>query len=182
MERQQARALAEALADVAIFHGMSPEQIMTVVGSAERVELAAGETLFREGDPVDGFYLLQQGAISVRKQLNGRDTEVAEVAAKTAIGESGMIGGDRRMASCVAASDCVLYRISRSAFDRLCASGSAATVRLVLNIASILRERLDRLNAAFVELSERAASAQGGGERVVELEVFRRKLYTEWAF
>ncbi|RME76076.1 MAG: cyclic nucleotide-binding domain-containing protein [Planctomycetota bacterium] len=181
MERKQAQELAEALQGVKIFHGMSPQQIATVVGSAEPIALSAGEPVFREGDPVDGFYLLVSGSISVRRQLHGRETEVASLEAQTAIGESGMIGGDRRMASCVAATDCLLYKISRSSFDRLCASGSAATVRLVLNIASILRARLDQLNRAFVELSERAARGEGP-EREVELEVFRRQLYTEWMF
>jgi CRP-like cAMP-binding protein len=182
LEEQQAKALAEVLGDVAIFNGMSAEQIATVVRSAERLEVPAGEAVFREDEIVDGFYLLERGTISVRKKLNDREAEVGVVEPQTAIGESGMIGGNRRMASCIAATDCVVYRITRGAFDRLCANGSAATVRLVLNIAAILRQRLDRLNEAFVAMSERAQGAGVLSDKVVELDVFRQKLYTEWAF
>lgn len=174
--------LARQLADVSLFQGMSPEQIATIVGGAERQHYAAGEVICREGDPVDGFYILLEGRVSVRKAQGEREAEVAVLSPKAVFGEMGLIGGKPRSASCVPAEPCVIYRIDRAAFEELCARGGAATVRLVLNLAAIIAARLESLTAAFAELTERVEHARKPEDKVHELDVFRDKLYTEWAF
>lgn len=56
-------ALAAELRQSSIFGGLAESELLQIAGYAERIQLAKGETLFREGDPVIGFYVVLRGSI-----------------------------------------------------------------------------------------------------------------------
>lgn len=56
-------ALAAALRQTSIFSGLSEADLAEIAGYSERQTLAKGEILFREGDPVSGFYVVLKGLI-----------------------------------------------------------------------------------------------------------------------
>ena len=56
-------ALAQALQRTSIFSGLGAVELRQIAGYSERVTLAKDEILFREGDPVIGFYIVLKGCI-----------------------------------------------------------------------------------------------------------------------
>lgn len=62
-ENIRTAALAQELQRTSIFSGLSESELLQVAGYSERVGLKKNEVLFREGDPVIGFYVVLKGAI-----------------------------------------------------------------------------------------------------------------------
>lgn len=54
------------------FQGLAPEQLSLIAGCAKNVRVNAGETLFREGEPADQFYLIRYGRVALEIFIPGR--------------------------------------------------------------------------------------------------------------
>ncbi|HUS25257.1 MAG TPA: EAL domain-containing protein [Candidatus Binatia bacterium] len=65
-----------------------------------RIELRAGERLFHEGDPADCAYLVEAGAIDVKRKQDAR--VIGTVQAGELLGETGLLDGRPRTAGAVA--------------------------------------------------------------------------------
>jgi len=64
----------------AFFDGMTPAHLATIVGCAANVRFAAGDLIFREGDPADTFYVLRKGTAAVETEVPGRGRVTIETA------------------------------------------------------------------------------------------------------
>lgn len=56
-------ALAQALQNSSIFSGLDSTELFQIASYSERILLPKGQILFREGDPVIGFYIVLRGCI-----------------------------------------------------------------------------------------------------------------------
>ena len=84
------------------------------------VEVAAGESVLREGDPSDCMYFVAHGRLGIlQRQPSGVDHLVREVGAGQPIGELGLLLDQPRSASATALRDSLLVKLHRAAFDRL---------------------------------------------------------------
>ena len=54
------------------FAGLGPEFSAAISGCARNLRFAAGEYLFREGEPANEFYLLRQGAVALELHSPGQ--------------------------------------------------------------------------------------------------------------
>ena len=55
----------EAIRSAPLFNGLSASQLRSILRSAVPVEFAAGETIVREGEDGDAFYLVKEGRAKV---------------------------------------------------------------------------------------------------------------------
>lgn len=84
----------------------------------ERREYTVGTTLFRRGDPPDGFYLLQHGIFRAEYHLpQGRYYE--SIVAGTTCGELPFFSGTERTATVVAERDCIAWLLSTEKWEEL---------------------------------------------------------------
>lgn len=60
-------AIAATLRTCQLFSGLSPADLETIAGFAVLRSVPKGAYLFREGDPAEGFYVAQKGAINVHR-------------------------------------------------------------------------------------------------------------------
>lgn len=60
-------AVANTLRSCRLFAGLPPADLAEVAGITTVSSLAKGEYLFREGEPSQGFYVVQKGAINVHR-------------------------------------------------------------------------------------------------------------------
>lgn len=119
-----------------------------------RIELQAGQILFREGDPPDTAYLIERGDIEVRARQRGREVVLSLLGPGDLVGEMAVIDDSPRTATAVALSEAVLFPIDRSQIaERL-----AATDPIV---RSLLEGQLKRYRGALAALQgqPQAASA-----------------------
>lgn len=178
---------AEQYRDVAIFENLTDEEIGLMLASSTRIEVAPGQAIFKEGDPVDSFYILESGKCVVRKtNENGGEVDLAILTPKAAFGEMGLVGKKPRIASVYAMEPSVVRRIPRADFERLVAEGHAGVTKVALNMARILSDRLDALNREFSKLMSKQVAMPVKNEtnkrRLEELQKFKEQLYKEWAF
>jgi signal transduction histidine kinase len=59
------------LLKVPVFAGLPDDQIAWFLGQAQELNLKAGETYFREGDPAEAMFVILEGQIQVRGELGG---------------------------------------------------------------------------------------------------------------
>jgi CRP-like cAMP-binding protein len=102
----------EHLRRVSVFAPLSPEQLEALVGAAERMEHAAGETLTEEGAHGHRFHLLLEGEAVVDR--GGR--RVATVRAGDFVGEVGLLGGGPSTATVRCTAPTVTLALQRERF------------------------------------------------------------------
>ena len=100
------------LRSIALFAPMSPPTLEAIARSLERIEVAAGETVVREGDPSDRFYIIESGLIEVTQEgrLLRREWD------GNFFGEIGLLRDVPRTATCTALRPTTLLALDRADF------------------------------------------------------------------
>jgi CRP-like cAMP-binding protein len=95
------------------------ENLEAMLDRMETLGVSKGEQLIAEGSQGDYYFLLVEGAARVVRNLpDGSGPSVlADIAGPAAFGEEALISNARRNASVVMASDGVVMRLSREAFN-----------------------------------------------------------------
>jgi CRP-like cAMP-binding protein len=126
-----------------------------------RLPFGAGETLFRKGEAADSLYILAAGRVRiVDEDRTGAAMQLAELAAPAYFGEMGLLTGQARHATVVAAEPMLCYRLGKSAFDAILKARPAIAGAL----AEVLAKR-QADNAALLQSLDMHAQAAGGGAR-----------------
>ena len=89
--------------------------------------MAAGEWLFREGDPGDAMFVVQTGRLDVVDEATG--LVLREVGRGDALGELALLDGSPRAASVRAARASDLLAIGRAEFEELLRGSPACRSR-----------------------------------------------------
>jgi len=72
---EAARAL-DCLRTVPLFRDLSDDRLAWISEHAEKVRLDAGDTIARQGDPPDGFYVVMQGETEWTRRVGNKDVFV----------------------------------------------------------------------------------------------------------
>lgn len=139
-----------------------PENIAAdLLGRAIGCDLTSGAVLFEAGDPGDGFYRLDEGALKVTLQSpSGEERILAILGTNSIVGDLAIIDGQPRSATVIALSDCSLRYVSRSEFLSCAARHPELYRYLVKLLASRLRETDYTIEAlAFLSARGRVAYA-----------------------
>jgi CRP/FNR family transcriptional regulator, cyclic AMP receptor protein len=72
------KELDEILAQVPFFEGMPADEIALIAGCGRNVHIDEGETIFRQGDAADVFYVLRHGTVAVGNFVPPRGELVIE--------------------------------------------------------------------------------------------------------
>jgi len=83
------------------------------------VKTARGDTLIREGDEGDYYYVIESGRFQVERLVGGAKVVLAELKAGDAFGEEALVSEAKRNATVVALGDGVLLRLDKQHFNDL---------------------------------------------------------------
>jgi len=122
--------------------GATDEQVRQVAARSEWRSLRDGDTLFRQGEAADAWYLVTSGRLQVlRATGQGQGEEiVGEVGRGDSLGEAALLTGELRDATVRAVRDTELIRLSGVAFMQLLEAHPA----LLLQVARTLVRRARR--------------------------------------
>ncbi len=104
------------------------------------IELAGGETLFRQGERADDIYFVISGRLRAHVADEEGERVLGEIMRGETIGEMAIFTGEPRSASITAVRDSVLVRLSRPAFEALLGSHPL----LSINVTRLIIDRLKR--------------------------------------
>jgi putative ABC transport system ATP-binding protein len=113
------------------------------------VHLAPDEVLFRQGEPSDVVYLVDEGDIEVvRERVDGSTEHLATVGPGRYVGELGPLLGLQRSATARAATACTLHVFSPQEFRAAVGSGEPALGRAAARTAAPAPRRTRPLRAS----------------------------------
>ena len=137
--RRTLRRSAVALAGVPMFVGFSSKHLTRLASEADELDLAAGQTIVREGDPGEALFVVLEGQAKVVR--GGK--RVGTVIPGDFFGELSALDGGPRTASVIAETPVRLLRLFRHTLERLMDDEPQVTIKLVEGIARRIRE-IDR--------------------------------------
>jgi rhodanese-related sulfurtransferase len=85
----------------------------------ERLRVHRGETLIREGDEGDFYYVVEAGRFEVARMVGGAKVVLAELRSGDAFGEEALVSEAKRNASVQALGDASVLRLARREFNTL---------------------------------------------------------------
>jgi CRP-like cAMP-binding protein len=103
------------------FRRIPPANIQAIFTSLEDVNFKSGDSVIKQGEPGDYFYIIKSGRCMVTRKMPGQDKDIklAELEAGTSFGEEALISDAERNATIVMLSDGVLSRLSKEQFLEL---------------------------------------------------------------
>jgi putative ABC transport system ATP-binding protein len=104
--------ICEFLKTVDAFKELTPVELTNVAEKTTKRRFIAGDTIIREGDPGDEFFLISDGNVDVIRQ----DHEVATLGQGDFFGEAALISGEPRNATIVARTDLEAYVLGKPDF------------------------------------------------------------------
>jgi len=109
-----------ALRACPLFQSLSSEQLRKVAGIATRRDAAAGEEIFREGDPGGEMFVVVEGKVRISKHVEGVGEEALSILEPGSyFGEMAMIDDAPRSADARAHVACALAVVRREDLDHL---------------------------------------------------------------
>lgn len=183
--------MLDTLRRLPLFSGLAPEQLQGVLDCCEPLTVQAGETVFRQGTPCDGFYVVVEGAVRLfRLGPDGREQVLHHVTAGGSFAEAALFRHGRFPAGAAADGTATrLIRVRAAPFLEFFAATPALAPRIIAALCSrlhTLSERIEllthlsagsRLAAFLMQLPSTAG--EGGQGWVVELPVAKKTLAGE---
>jgi len=142
--------IREIIAESVLFAGLPGEHLDKVTAIAHERSFGRGESIFFEGDPGEGFYMIAEGKVKIFKMsLDGKEQILHIFGPGEPIGEVPMFHGQPFPANAMAMTKARLFFFSRKQFVELV----TANPSLALNMLAILSLRLRRFTAQIESLS-----------------------------
>jgi CRP-like cAMP-binding protein/Fe-S-cluster-containing dehydrogenase component len=142
------RALDSHLRGVPVFAGLTDEFIGTLRDHVELVRYAPGQVICRQGDPANTFYLVRIGFVKVTQTHPGGEMVLAYLSRGDYFGETGLLRGDVRTATCTALDHVELVCISGDDFNRMISQFPQVRKKLEEAEEAHLRQNRERIAMA----------------------------------
>jgi CRP-like cAMP-binding protein/Fe-S-cluster-containing hydrogenase component 2/ferredoxin len=113
------RALDSHLRAVPVFAGLTEEFIEGLREKVELLRCSPGQVICRQGDLADSFYLVRIGFVKVTQAHPGGNMVLAYLSRGDYFGETGLLEGDVRTATCTALDHVELVRMGADDFNRM---------------------------------------------------------------
>jgi twitching motility protein PilT len=120
IDKAQTEKVEAVIAECPLFHALKPELIPQLLKVAETVRYEPEEIVIRQGDPSDSFLVVVEGEGAIRVQSpSGEVAELGRIPRPSSLGEIGLLLGEPRTATVVAAGPLTALRFSAKAFQAM---------------------------------------------------------------
>jgi CRP-like cAMP-binding protein len=163
--RKESREMAQrlvALEQLELFRGLGEDERQDLARGMRFAPFGRGEVITRQGSMAHWLYVLVKGQAEVRVRAEPEgEKAVARLDAPDVFGEMGVVTGEPRTASVVAATDVECYRIDRETFQRL----MARRKDLAAHISEVMTKRRVELAAVRDHLDAEGRARRAEVER-----------------
>ncbi|MBM4442574.1 MAG: Crp/Fnr family transcriptional regulator [Candidatus Rokubacteria bacterium] len=155
---------------VPYFASLPRTELRRLAGRCTVRALAAGETVFEEGQPCRGLLIVAEGVVEIRQvSLRGREQVFHTEGPGAALGEAPLFDGGGYIASAVALAPTRVLFLPRADVVRLCQRRPAVALAMLKTLARRVRRFADIVSdLAFRPVTERVARhlATAAGEPI----------------
>ncbi|PAW88197.1 MAG: hypothetical protein B9S33_05010 [Pedosphaera sp. Tous-C6FEB] len=129
------------------FAGLLNEELQALEHTAKMRRFLAGQTIFRAGDPGDGFYLVESGSVIITAVVGKEARQLATIAAGEFFGEMALLDEAPRSATATAAEETRAFCIGREELLALLEHRP----KLALNLIREFSHRVRSLNQKYID-------------------------------
>jgi CRP/FNR family cyclic AMP-dependent transcriptional regulator len=133
-------SMTESLKRLPIFAACSDRALEAVARLSTTLDVAPGKVLATEGLPGQEFVVIRAGTVKVTRG----DAELAELGPGDYFGEISLMDGGPRTATVTALTPVTIEVVERRDFDSLLETVPGLAQRLMIGLATRLREKTDR--------------------------------------
>lgn len=103
------------------FRSLPAANIERMFERMERIEVAKGDAIIRQGDAGDYYYLITEGTATVTRHLDqgGESMELAQLGSGASFGEEALLSDSPRNATVTMATSGILMRLAKEDFNEL---------------------------------------------------------------
>ena len=143
----------ESLREIGLFGALPDDALAWMCETLRVVEVAPGDTVFREGDEGRDLYVVLSGELEVMKRSkSGHDARVAVLGIHDWFGEMSVLDVQPRSASVRAVAPGRLLHVTAADLDALYRRDLKSYALVVLNVARELSRRLRVADGILAEL------------------------------
>lgn len=115
VDKATSEKLLAALSKNALFVGLTPEQLSSVLSAGQLQQFEPGEAITKQGDLSDAFFVILKGEASVRSGPEDA-VEINRLKASDAVGEMGILLDQARTATVIAQGQVLATRYEAKTF------------------------------------------------------------------
>lgn len=132
---------SEIISRVPLFGGLSAEEVNVLAQRAVEKRYSDGDTLFVEGEPCEGLYLILKGSVKIFKtSAAGREITLALEVAPSAVAEVPLFDGGPYPASVVALESTTAGFIHTRDFQQVCRQYPEVSLKMLAAVGRRLRQ------------------------------------------
>ena len=146
------------LRGIPLFSKLDPAKLNLLAFSSTSLTFEKGEELFREGDPADGAYIIEEGKVDVLSGQNGCPVKIGRLGTSDLFGEMALILNQSRSATIRASQDLKVLKIDADVFLRLITENPDAA----LTVMRSLSQKVTRLTERYRELQRHIDRQENG--------------------
>jgi CRP-like cAMP-binding protein len=147
------QTVEQLIVELPVFAGLAPEDLTLIAGCARTMQAAAGDEMFREGDPADAFFVVRRGAIALEAHApNGPPLVIETLHEGDVVGWSWLVPPYRWNFDGRAVED-----VRGISFDAACLRGKADAdprlgYELLRRFAGLMLERLQATRLRLLDV------------------------------
>jgi rhodanese-related sulfurtransferase len=104
---------------VGAFAALPPANIQALLSMFNRIPVKRGQTIIKQGDPGDYYYLIESGRCKVSRLVAGSAVQLAELREGDAFGEEALVADTVRNATVTMNTDGMLLGLSKHDFNQM---------------------------------------------------------------
>ncbi|MDX1438625.1 MAG: cyclic nucleotide-binding domain-containing protein [Rubricoccaceae bacterium] len=139
----------EVLLSIPLFADLSRREIPVLQRLLHRREYVAGESIFTQGEPGLGMYIIAKGKVSIQSEPTGR--ELVLLSDGDFFGEIALLNEVIRSATARASTDCLLLTLFQPDLLSLLDRNPRLGVKILLALARLVGMRLVEVSAELEE-------------------------------
>ncbi len=144
--------IGDMLMDSELFRDFPPAEISSAARYFSISKIENDGVIFAEGDIGMFMCILNTGKVAVLKaNQDGENVALATLAKGRTFGEMAVLDGERRSATCVAASDCILLTLSKESLDKMLLEAPRTAAKVIRAVAVALSKRLRMADGKLVD-------------------------------
>lgn len=150
----------ESLRRVPLFTDLTERELELLADRALSRRYQPGETIFSEGDPCEGLYVVQTGSVKIfNTSASGREQVLHVEKAGNSLAELPVFDGGNYPASTAAVGKCTLLFISKKDVRALCLERPEVSLKLLKVVSARLRQLVGIIEElSFTTVRSRLAS------------------------
>lgn len=144
--------IRDLLLNSTLLNNFPPAEILSAARYFSINHVEEGDVIFNEGDKGTFMCIITEGNVSVQKaNQDNENIEMAILQKDRTIGEMAVLDGERRSATCIAATDCTLLILSRDSLEKMIAESPKIAAKVIRAIAVSLSRRLRMADGQLVD-------------------------------